>query len=174
MLKIIYGKLEADNFVYNPDEYFNFNREDAWLDDEVAKQMVRDIDKSEIVGPNLIQSPILGPIPPEYLSGGVKTLICIKNIPDLIFNATACGDNCSDWLLKLAEDRDVIVNLYYCMQFTEPFEIEILNTGEICRTRRELYGSIAGQYSCRVNYENGVVSGEWNYPDDSEVWEDQL
>lgn len=170
MLKIIYGKLEADNFVYNPDEYFNFNREDFWLDDPIAKQMVEDIDKSTIIGPHLIQSDILGPIPPEYLSGGVKTLICIKNEPNLIFNATACGDNCSDWLLKLAKDRDIIVNLYYCMQFEEPFEIEIMNTGKICRTRDELYRSIAGRYACKVKYENGVVSGEWRNPDDYKIW----
>ena len=172
MLKIIYGRLEADNFVYNPDEYFNFNREDSWLEDKVAKQMVEDIDKSEIIGPNLIHSDILGPIPPEYLSGGVKTLICIKNRPDLIFNATACGDNCSNWLLKLAENQNIIINLYYCMQFKEPFEIEILNTGDICHTREELYGVIAGQSSYKVNYKNGVVNGEWRCRDISWLWED--
>lgn len=161
MLKIIYGRLTADNFVYNPDKFFDIEREDDWLLDDDAIRFVKEIDKSEVKGPNLIESPYLGPISPYWLSGGTKTLICIKNRKDLIFNATACGDNCSPYLLELAEDEDVIINLYYCMDFKEPFEIEILNSGKVCRTREELYNEITWRSSKKVYYENGVVSGEW-------------
>lgn len=123
--------------------------------------LIEKVDKSLVKGPNLIESPVLGPISPDYLSGGVKTLICINKRDDLIFNATACGDNCSPFLLELANDRDIIINLYYCMQFAEPFEIEIMNSGKICRTRDELYDEIAGKYSCKVEYKDGVVKSEW-------------
>ncbi|WP_405755292.1 DUF4869 domain-containing protein [Anaerovibrio slackiae] len=37
--------------------------------------MIFDVDKSKVIGANLIESPVLGPIPPERLSGGVKTLL---------------------------------------------------------------------------------------------------
>lgn len=37
--------------------------------------MIRDIDKSDVIGVHLIESPVLGPISPKDLSGGVKTLM---------------------------------------------------------------------------------------------------
>ncbi|MBR6060665.1 MAG: DUF4869 domain-containing protein [Spirochaetales bacterium] len=45
----------------------------------------------------VIESPILGAIPPEKLSGGVQTLIMIYEKPDLVFDATSCGENCAKW-----------------------------------------------------------------------------
>jgi hypothetical protein len=37
--------------------------------------MILDVDKSVVVSSHLIDSPVLGPISPKELSGGVKTLI---------------------------------------------------------------------------------------------------
>ena len=59
----------------------------------------------------MIDSPFLGPIPPERLSGGVKTLILMQNDPDHIFNASASGNNCAQWILKLAEQKDITIRL---------------------------------------------------------------
>ena len=52
---------------------------------------------SEVLSDECINSPVLGQIPPERLSGGVKTLLLILNEPDRIFNASTCGDNCAKW-----------------------------------------------------------------------------
>lgn len=68
--------------------------------------MIKDIDGSEVKGARLIDSPFLGAIPTERLSGGVKTLILMNFDTDHIFNASACGDNCSSWILKIAQDKD--------------------------------------------------------------------
>ncbi|MEG2441898.1 MAG: DUF4869 domain-containing protein, partial [Acetivibrio sp.] len=72
-------------------------------------------------------------------SGGVKTLILIANKPEQIFNATNCGDNCAKWLLKLAQDKDITINLRYLMDFgKEKFDICILNSGQITHSMEEL------------------------------------
>ena len=42
-------------------------------------QMVEEIDRSELAGPNLVISPVLGSILITRLLGGVKTLIQIAN-----------------------------------------------------------------------------------------------
>jgi hypothetical protein len=69
--------------------------------------MIKDVDKSEVVGPHLIQSPVLGPISPRELSGGVKTLLLLAfDNSGKIFNATACGDNCAKWILEIAQNKD--------------------------------------------------------------------
>ena len=37
--------------------------------------MIKDVDKSNVIGPRVIDSPVLGGISPRELSGGVKTLL---------------------------------------------------------------------------------------------------
>ena len=101
--------------------------------------MIKDIDKSEVIGPKVIDSPFLGSIPVERLSGGVKTLILMNNDSEHIFNASACGDNCAKWILKIAEKKDLTIRLGYLMNFgKDGFEIEIMNLGKIVHTGLEL------------------------------------
>lgn len=40
--------------------------------------MIEDVDKSAVLDSGVIDSPVLGKIPPVGLSGGVKTLILVK------------------------------------------------------------------------------------------------
>ena len=139
MLSIYFGDYAGDNYVDNPDLYFDNTYEDEWLEDPVSKEMVKDIDKSELVGPNLVISPVLGSMSINRLSGGVKTLIQIAHDPDHVYNASACGDNCAAWLLRISKDKDVLVRLGHLMHFDgEPIQIRIANTGELVESGREL------------------------------------
>ena len=62
---------------------------------------------------NIIYSPVIGKIVPTALSGGVKTLILMKNDRSRIFNASTCGDNCAKWILKLSEMDDLTITGLY-------------------------------------------------------------
>ena len=89
--------------------------------------MIQDVDRSTVLDSGVIDSPVLGRIPPTGLSGGVKTLILVKFEKDKIFNASTCGDNCAKWLLKIAASEDRTINLHHLMEFgEEPFQIRIL------------------------------------------------
>lgn len=55
--------------------------------------MIKDVDDSDVLSGECIKSPVLGQIPPERLSGGVKTLLLMLNEPDKIFNASVCADS---------------------------------------------------------------------------------
>ena len=136
MLNIVLGNKE--NVKRGP-AWFRFNYRPEWFEDELVQRMIIDVDKSEYRGGELIYSEVLGPIPPERLSGGVQTLICIYKRPDLVFNATSCGDNCAKWLLEIGKREDVLVNLRYLMQFDglDPFEILITNEDKIVRNVNE-------------------------------------
>ena len=129
MLKIFFGDNPGDNYIFNPDVFFNNTYED---------ELIKDIDGSEVKGPCMIDSPFLGPIPPERLSGGVKTLILMQNDPDHIFNASACGNNCAQWILKLAEQKDITIRLGYIMDFGKQSFIYIVNTGKTVHSMLEL------------------------------------
>ncbi len=139
MLNIIYRELESDNYIFDPDTFFNNTYEEDWITDDLSKQMILDVDKSKVIGPHLIDSPVLGPISQKELSGGVKTLILINNDEKHIFNASACGDNCARWLLKIGEMKDVTVRLGYFMDFGDgEIEIRVDNTGKIVHSASEL------------------------------------
>lgn len=137
MLNIYFG--DMPEAIYNPAVYFKNVYQDSWIMDEFSKEMIQDVDKSTVIGPRIIDSPVLGGITPRELSGGVKTLILIHHVPDKIFNVSVCGDNCAKWLLKIAENKDVTVNLRHIMDFGDGnFIIKVLNTGEIVRSMKEL------------------------------------
>jgi hypothetical protein len=102
--------------------------------------MIKDIDQSEVVGAHLIQSPVLGPIPVKDISGGVKTLILMAfDQSGKIFNASACGDNCAKWIVKLGKEKDLTINLHHVMDFSgiAEFEALILNTGTVVHSYEE-------------------------------------
>ncbi len=128
MLTIHFG--EMPEVKYGP-TWFKYNYNPEWLKDPFVQQMILGVDNSRYVDGLVIDSPVLGPIPPERLSGGLKTLIMIYEKTELCFNATSCGENCSRWLLEIGRKKDVTVNLEYLMTFDGPFEIKIENEDRI-------------------------------------------
>lgn len=137
MLKIWF--YENKNDIDGTDGYFDSIYKSSWITQELSKKMIKDIDKSDVIAENIIESPILGTIPPQWLSGGVKTLILINNLPDKIINADQLGNNCSKWLLEIAKDKDITIELFHLLEFedNDEFEIEIMNTGKIVKNMKE-------------------------------------
>lgn len=145
MLNIYLGKMEEA--IYYPPIYFDNRYEDEWITEELSVQMIKDVDKSVVISSRLIDSPVLGSISTRELSGGVKTLILMAfDDSGKIFNASACGDNCAKWILKIGDLKDLTINLRHIMNFgDENFQARILNTGEIVHNMEE-FVNIAGEY----------------------------
>lgn len=144
MLNIIYG--DCPEAIYNTAVFFKNTYQGKWITAPLSVEMIKDVDKSEVRDENLIISPILGPISPAQLSGGVKTLMLVANDHKHIFNASTCGDNCAKWLLKIAENRKVTVNLRHMMDFGDgKFRIRVVNKGKIAHDMGELL-DLAGEY----------------------------
>lgn len=145
MLNIFLG--EMDDAIYHPPTYFDNMYEDEWITDPLSVEMIKDVDKSEVIGEHLIESPVLGPISPKELSGGVKTLMLMAfDTNEKVFNASACGDNCAKWILEIAKRKELTINLHHIMNFgEEPFEARISNTEQIVHSMLE-FVKIAGKY----------------------------
>ena len=152
MFTIIYG--DEPRSIYNTNVYFKNTYESEWLESELAKKMIQDVDDSEVLSGECIKSPVLGQIPPERLSGGVKTLLLMLNEPDRIFNASTCGDNCAKWILEIAKQKDLTINLRHMMNFGKDtdFEIKIKNGGEVVHSMKELI-PIASKYLNQMGQE---------------------
>lgn len=135
MLSVHFG--DVDHEVYNPSTYFNNQYEDVWITDSFSKEMIKDVDQSDVIDSRIIDSPFLGPITPRELSGGVKTLILLRfDNTGRIFNGSACGNNCAKWILKIAEEKDITIALHNIMDFGDgPYTIKILNSGKTVHNR---------------------------------------
>ncbi|MBO5325022.1 MAG: DUF4869 domain-containing protein [Lachnospiraceae bacterium] len=136
MLNIIFGDVEK--CIYNTEVYFRNTYEDDWITSDIAKQIIKDVDKSEVLSANCIESSVLGQITPEILSGGTKTLLLLINCSEQVFNASTCGDNCAKWILKIAEEKDITIRLGHIMKFDEPFKIRVVNSNKTVSSMEEL------------------------------------
>ena len=130
MLNVYFGDMPGA--IFNTAVYFKNTYRDSWITNPLSVQMIKDVDKSDVVSESVIESPVLGSITPLALSGGVKTLMLVNFDRKHVFNASTCGDNCAKWLLKIAEKRRVVINLHHVMDFGKgPFKIKVLNNGKI-------------------------------------------
>lgn len=139
MLKIYFGEMSG-KIIHDVDSFFNNQYRYDWLQDDLVKEMILDIDKSEVESPECIKSPVLRQIPPTRLSGGVKALILMKYLDegDGVVNASACGDNCAQWILKMSERVNLTINLNHIMDFGDvEFTAEILNDNSMVNNMRD-------------------------------------
>lgn len=61
MLKIYFGTLEKE--VRSASQYFDVNYKTEWMNNKLNREMILDVDKSEVVADNFIQSSVLSAIP---------------------------------------------------------------------------------------------------------------
>lgn len=106
MISVFFGiDDEAD---YMPDSTFEHTYCPEWFDDEDVRRMVLDIDKTTVQSRHCFLSPVLGQIPPHYLSGGVKGMIMLYKTdwyyPDLV----NFGENCEEWLVWIFNHKDIV------------------------------------------------------------------
>ena len=125
MLRIYFGNLKDE--IYNTEMFYENQYDKNWVMDDFAREIIKDIDSSEVIAPDLIRNDVFGSFPSTELSAGVKTLLLIKNMPNKVFNISNCGDNCAKYLLQLAENRDIKVTLHHAMDFGTDFSVKVIN-----------------------------------------------
>lgn len=141
--------------IYDTAAYFAQSYLDEWITDDLSRQMIADVDTSEVVDAHAIQSPVLGTISPLLLSGGVKTLILLAHDHSNVFNISTCGNNCAKWILRIADmraarNKKLLVSLHHLMDFGDgPFKIRVLDpSGSSLGIARDMVDFLAlvGEY----------------------------
>ena len=144
MLNVYFG--DMPDTIYNTNIYFNNTYKDSWITKPLSREIIQAVDHSEVIDEKNIASPVFGNMSPKKLSGGVKTLLLIAYDKTKVFNASTCGDNCAEWILRIANDKKVIINLRHLMDFGKgEFKIRVLNTGKIVKNMGDLVAE-AGEF----------------------------
>ncbi len=105
MLYLHIGALQG--YAVSGDGWFDMRVDENCLLTDFANRVVKGVDNSDIISSHLIESPILGAIPPSSLSGGTKTLLTIMFEDCVNFDLAAMGDNCFPYLKEICDSKDV-------------------------------------------------------------------
>lgn len=132
----VYFELPEDEII-STSRYFNNSYTDEWLDGW-AKRVIHEVDRSNLISPGLVDSPVLGPITIREISGGAKALITMNADSSVISNANSCGENCAGLLAELSKQKNFSIYLAYPMNFgSHTFDMEIMRTGNKCHNADE-------------------------------------
>lgn len=119
-------------------EYFNLYKTKDWFNRPSVKQIIKEIDKTDAIKDEYLESPVLGAISPDRLSTGCKAIILMNVLDKPYIFGTKCGDNCVTSILRIAENKDVILKLHHCMKFPDSeFKLKFLDSGKVVTTNQE-------------------------------------
>ena len=146
MLHIYFGEIDPNNmenapryYIHNIDAYFDGYFEEEWMQNDIAKRAVKEIDNSELIAPKIIESPVLKTISHEWLSGGTKQIIMSYNIPEVVYDGDNFGDNCWSLLLEISQEKDIAISLSYypIFKWVSNIPVHIVNSDKIISNFKE-------------------------------------
>ena len=111
--------------LYKVDLYFKLAYKKDWMNDPMVKQIVLDIDNTDIIKDGLLNSRVFKKfISPTELSTGSKMLILMlkdDSLSDSYFLSDRLGENCFKWVFVISKLRDI--NLVLDSWFYPPAEL---------------------------------------------------
>ena len=123
--------------VKNIGTYFDAVKKSEWFDLPLVREIIKGIDKTDVIKGPVLESPVLGIMSPDKLSSGCKAVILLAMVPDINIYATRCGNNCAPYIEEVARDKDVVITLHHCLLFTEDVELVFLDSGLHVHSRKE-------------------------------------
>jgi len=109
MLKLEVGSVNNRDINIDDLFYVRSQAHPEWFEDPFVRRMIQEVDKTEVLGNGAFQSPVLGIISSDRLSGGVKTLIILYELPTIKLWGSACGDNCLNLMFEISKMHDITV-----------------------------------------------------------------
>ena len=129
------------NFYFSDKDYednlgllgiFDWAADNSWYDD-LAIKIINDVDKTEVIAPNVFRSEYWGTFSQRDLSGGVKMLLCLRHSEDFISKgydepftiaSSLFGDNCARWIVEISKEIDVNIKVKHLLKFPEELQFE--------------------------------------------------
>ena len=110
------------DLVIHPGDEFDLIYEEDWLDNELSRQIITDIQGIDVTDVRFSVDEILAryKMPVEYLATGTKNLLLCKFLDDgRKFRMSMMGENCYKWLMDIAETKDICGVITTPLFFTE-------------------------------------------------------
>ena len=183
------------NFYFSDKDYednlgllgiFDWAADNSWYDD-LAIKIINDVDKTEVIAPNVFRSEYWGTFSQRDLSGGVKMLLCLRHSEDFISKgydepftiaSSLFGDNCTRWIVEISNEIDVNIKVKHLLKFPEELKFEGYSPelGIPIRNADEYFYAYISEKSEELRnnkygtYENPIYDYEPNYDKESGTW----
>lgn len=143
MLKLLVGdRTFGDGSIDEIFDHIVRNRLE-WFEDPFVQKIVKEIDNTTVINAFTLNSPVLGNISYERLSGGTKALILLYKEPSIDLWGTLLGDNCIPLLCEISEMHDIILKFSHIPHnFPENSKAIFLDNGEKVTTGKEIMDGI--------------------------------
>jgi hypothetical protein len=165
MLHLHFGKVEGE--IRGLSTAFDIEFDESWIDNPTSKRLIKAIDKSDVIQGCVIKSPILGIMPPQWLSGTVKALMLLVYSKHTVENEYYCGeffgDNALPYMLEIARTKDIYVSLNHNFKFPKDMTDDIFVEND-----QKVYHGYKGYTTAYTNW----ICGEYGYDDWDEEDED--
>ena len=120
MLNIYFGAFFApDDVIMDNRLYFQFHKKPEWFTTDFAKRVISEIDKAEVLFEEALKDRFGHGISTMQLSTGTKSLLCLYNEHNRVFNGTMMGNNCIPFLMEIAREHDIEIMLEHFMDFRD-------------------------------------------------------
>ena len=156
-LHILIG--EKKDEIKRIDDFFDLQYDDSWFEDSMVCDIINDICCLYNVDGNLLTIGVpfnreeKQVITPEGLPTGVKALLCLRFENITFLRGSLMGNNCSKWLQKIAEFKDIYITMNYIMHF-DNYPIHVLNNNSYPKDEREM-ADLYSTYLYKLYDENG-------------------
>lgn len=156
MLNIHFG-ISPNKVIISTREYFNHKLSHDCLTTDFAKDIIRKIDNSEVLSNRAIDSPVLGIVPPDSISGGAKALLIamFKEDDGKYLMLEQMGENCYPFLYDIAKRKDILLytEMIPVFDYSDGLEVCIENLGIIIRSGEEILDAYdACEYDLNERY----------------------
>ncbi len=139
MIYVLFGTIKRSTaprqYIYDIDGFFDGYFEEQWTDNDWADKVLFEVDGSKFLAPKVVESPVLGSISHEWISGGSKQLIMMNCEQNIVYDGDNLGDNCWHLLLELGKTKNIMLTLSYYPKFDwiDGESIYIINHGTVVR-----------------------------------------
>ena len=140
LLSIRFGRYEDD--IFDIDGTFDICDYLPWLEDPFILKIITDIENCEHVSGSVFTGEF-GDFGPKQFSTGTKALILMDKYPELIMDATRCGDNCAKWILEISKRHSITITLRYPMELEGIAKFYCINSQQM----RSGFGDYVLEYS---------------------------
>lgn len=101
-------RITLDSLAFNIEEEFTDIMKPEWFEDPLVLKAIQEVDGNTIYyGKYRWESPVLGVIGAEQLSGGIKTAIAAYFLNDMYFPLAWMGDNLANTLEAFGKVKDI-------------------------------------------------------------------
>lgn len=127
--------------------------EDEWMLRDYTKRIVKELDNSEVLGNQAIKSPVLGIIPPDWLSATCKNVIMMSVGIEMVFASGFFANEANKLIEEISGRQDVHLYMNHMFNYTDAQVATLVDCGnKVVKGNKEIQDNWIQEYDYDERY----------------------